>query len=716
MMPILYAAGAATFENNGLGGLSDAIECIVEEERNGAYTLKMVYPIDGAHYDDLALSAVIKADCGGHRGEQLFRICKVTRPMAGRVTVSATHISYQLSMIPCAPFTASTVGTALQGLKNNAAEACPFTFSTDKSTTATYTQAVPASIRSRLGGVEGSILDVYGGEFEFDNYAVKLWANRGVDRGVTLRYGKNLTDLTQESNIENTITGVYPYWADEFKTVTLPEKVIHAASASSYPFPRTIPLDCSQDFSEEPSVADLRTYATSYVSRSGIGVPKVSIKVSFVNLRDTEEYADVAALETVELCDYVTVIYDRLGVNTKAQIVKTTWDVLAERYNAVEIGDVRTSLAETITVAAEEASEAVSPSALASAVTRATDRITGVTGGYIKYKYNGDGQPTEMLIMDAPDEADATHLWRYNYAGWGYSSNGGATYTMAATMDGGIVADFITAGTLTGLNINNGNGTFSVDSAGNVIANSLTSTNATITGGSIRITTSSETDSRLALHYVKHHYEVSPFGATATYDGAVGNAAVSSAHTADGFFIQSADNAQLVDLRGTSLGGDVTIYDLNGNVRAELYGRSWGGSLAIYDESGTKAVSADDGGLKIYGSDGNVVTTFGRSAVDFIGSITISGTSGYTGYWIKYGRTVEVYLNVKKNNANTNLTVTLSNTNIYAHGQYAVLPVYSGSAPYAAVGSMWLENSGTAHIYLPSATGTYYVCGCYTAN
>lgn len=496
MIPILYSANETAFTSNGLGGLTDAISCTVSEERNGAYTLEMVYPLDGVHYEDIALASLIKAYCGDFRKWQPFRVFKISRPLNGQVTIYAQHISYQLSHIPVAPFTASTVASALQGLSDNAAESCPFTFSTNKTTIANYTQTVPASIRSRLGGTQGSILDVYGGEYEFNVWNVKLWAARGADRGVVLRYGKNLTDVKQEANIESTVTGIYPYYSANGVYVQLPEKVISAPSAANYPYPRTIPLDCTSQFKEAPSEADLRAYAENYIDREGIGVPRVSVTVSFANLRDTEEYKDVAALERVELCDTVTVIYERLGVQATAKVTSTVWDVLAERYTALGVGDSRATLAEKIAAGEEAAEEAIDPTALDLAITRATDLLTGITGGYIKFNHNADGQPYEMLIMDAPTEATATHIWRYNSAGWGYSGDGGTSYTMAATIDGGIVADYITAGTLTGLIINNGNGTFYVDSAGQVTARSIN-----ITGGSVNIRGQTDETQIIQLDY-----------------------------------------------------------------------------------------------------------------------------------------------------------------------------------------------------------------------
>lgn len=497
MIPVLFPASATTFTTNGLGGLSDCISCHVMEERNGEYTLEMEYPEGGAHFSEITNSAIIWAKLDAMRNYQAFRVYKITRPLNGKVKVLAQHISYQLSMIPCGPFTANTVGDALLGLKNHAAESCPFTFSTDKATSATYTLALPASIRSCLGGTKGSILDVYGGEYEFDNYTVHLWAARGQDRGVTLRYGKNITDVTQEENIANTVTGVYPYYNSENGGyVELPEKVISAPSAANYPYPRTVPLDCTNEFDEAPTEAQLRSYATSYVAREGIGVPKVNIKVKFINLADTEEYADRAALERVCLCDTLTVIYEKLGVTTTAKVVRTDWDVLLERYRSIEVGDLKTSLASTIAQTQEAAEEAVDQNALSAAITAATNSITGVTGGYIKLNRDGDGHPYELLVMDHPDEADAVNIWRWNVGGWGYSGDGGAHYTMAATIDGGIVADYITAGTLTGLKINNGNGTFYVNENGEVTARSIN-----ITGGSVNIRGQTDETQIIQLDY-----------------------------------------------------------------------------------------------------------------------------------------------------------------------------------------------------------------------
>ena len=217
MIPVLFDAAASTFKTNGLGRLSSAKSCKVTEERNGQFELEMDYPISGEHYGDIALSRIICAVPADGKDPQPFRIYQISKPLNGVVTVYARHISYRLSLIPAVPTdeTASSAEGALKLLKANAAEECPFSFESDVTTEGTYTIDTPASIRSQLGGTSGSVLDVYGGEYEWDNWTVRLHKARGYDTGIVLRYGKNITDIKQEESIESTVTGVLPFWRQE---------------------------------------------------------------------------------------------------------------------------------------------------------------------------------------------------------------------------------------------------------------------------------------------------------------------------------------------------------------------------------------------------------------------------------------------------------------------------------------------------------------------
>ena len=451
MTPILYDATETNFNTNGLGTLSDATSCQVTEERNGEYELEMEYPETGALFASLGMSKIILAEPGKHRTTQPFRIYKISKPLGGIVTVNARHISYQLSYVPVMPFAAvSSASAALNALKSNAAENCPFLFQTDVTANGTFSVTEPQSLRSVLGGQEGSVLDVFGGEYEFDRYNVILHAKRGVNNGVTLRYGKNITDIEQEENIANTTTGICPYWSgSDGDMVTLPEKVVSSDNAENFPFPLTVPLDMSSEFDQKPTVEQLRAAAEDYVERNNLGVPSVSISLSFVDLSQTEEYKDIAPMESVELCDTVTVIFDRLGVSAEADVVKTEYDVLASRYTNIEVGSLKATLSSTIASQGQELEEKTSSSFLQGAIDRATGWITGVNGGYVVLHKNGNGQPYEMLIMDTPDISTATKVWRWNQGGLGYSDNGyDGPYETAITQDGAIVASFITVGTM----------------------------------------------------------------------------------------------------------------------------------------------------------------------------------------------------------------------------------------------------------------------------
>lgn len=483
MIPILYGENESNFTSNGLGRLSDAISCHVIEERNGQFTLEMVYPISGKHYADIKHSRYIYAVPSDGEGPQPFRIYKTSKPLSGKVTIWAEHRSYQLSMIPCEPFTAANVAQALQGLKNHSIETNPFTFWTDKTTVASYNQETPASIRSRLGGVQGSILDVYGGEFKFDNTTVRLYANRGADRGVVLNYGKNIVDINQEENIEQCVTGCCPYWKDETSIVMLPEKVVYSTNANLYPYHRTEVVDFSSYFQEKPTEAQLRAKAESYIN--GQGIPKVSIKVSFVALWQTEEYKNIANLERVKLCDTITVHFEKLGIDAQAKVIKTDYDVLKDRYDSIEIGEARSSLTSQVVSLFEEVEDKPSNDWMQQSIARATELITGGLGGYVILKPNANGQPEEILIMDNADAAQAVSVIRMNKNGIGFSSTGiDGPYTTAWTIDGHFIADWIDSGTLrsitiTGTHIDSNTITASAISGGSI-------SGTTIVGGTVR--------------------------------------------------------------------------------------------------------------------------------------------------------------------------------------------------------------------------------------
>lgn len=454
MKPILFDKSATTFTTNGLGRLN-FIKCTVTEERNGQYILEGTIAEDELHASSLEMGSIIVAKPNQTSALQAFRVHKLVKPINGIYELAAQHISYQLSFIPTMPFSITAASTAcnstLQALKSNAAESCPFTFWTNVTTVSSYKQTAPASIRSRLGGVEGSVLDQFGGEYEWDNYTVKLHSARGVQTpSVTLRYGKNITDLNQEEEINNVITGVCPYWMDSEggNVVTLPEKTVDSSTASSYPFKRTVPLDLSSDWEEAPTQAQLRARAQAYVNSSGIGIPKVNIKVSFVNLADTEEYKNVAALQAVSLCDYVAVQFEKLGISTQAKVVKTVYNVLLDRYDSIEVGSLRSSLAGTISDQSAEIAAVADTTremfknydaTVQEDIDNATAWLTS-SNGYVMARKDAYGNWKELFFMDTADASTAHNVLRINENGIGFSRAGvSGPYTQAWTLDGKLV-------------------------------------------------------------------------------------------------------------------------------------------------------------------------------------------------------------------------------------------------------------------------------------
>lgn len=448
MIPILFPSDATNFTTQGLGALSAAISCTVTEERNGMYELELVYPMIGVHFAEIQDRCQIYAIPSPYRDPQPFRIYRHTKPMGGKVTFYAQHISYDLLGIPLNPCSAGSAAAAMVALQGNAAIPSPFSFWTDKSTVAEWSVKVPSASRSVLGGQTGSILDVYGGEYEWDGYTVKLHQERGRDNGVVIRYGKNLNDLEQDRNVSNVVTGIYPYWNDinGENLVVCDPPIIQAPG--TYDFTRVIPVDFSADFDEAPTPEQLKARAETYVVANQIGVPKVSITVSFIPLEQAMGYEDLRLLEKVDLCDTVTVQYEALGVDAKAKVIRIETDVLRERYNEVELGDAKCTLADTIINQSQEIQQRPTQSDLQQAITNATKWITNGKG-YMVPIFDGAGNWSELCSLDQQSLTEAQNVWRWNNGGFGHSSDGyNGPYRTAITQDGHINADFVDIGTL----------------------------------------------------------------------------------------------------------------------------------------------------------------------------------------------------------------------------------------------------------------------------
>ena len=493
MIPILYENTEYLFETNGMGRLSDAISCIVTEERNGAYELAMEYPENGIHASELETDRIIFAKPAAFETEQPFRIYKITKTLNRRIKVNAQHISYDLAYTTVMPCVGVSASNALSNMATNAINMGHFTTWSNVSTVAAFVIDEPASFRNWIGGRKGSILDTYGGELQWDKFTVKLHGHRGTDRGLVLRYGKNISDISQEQDINYTVTGITPYMVDsQKKTLTLPEKTIWKSGVSytpardkamnfqSYVDEKAIreanPSDTEAQI-ETKLINSMRTAAQAYVNANITGVPDAAIEVSYVDLGSTEEYKDWKSLfSQAGLCDTVSVYYERLGIQTTSKIVKTEYNVLLERFEKLTIGKTSASLASniygitknqkqseedtkgridgligTLNIDIEDLGDEIEQTAenLQEAIDTATELITGSKGGYVVIDTDANGKPYQILIMDKPTKQTATKVWRWNKDGLGYSSTGyNGTYGLAITANGAIVADYITTGNL----------------------------------------------------------------------------------------------------------------------------------------------------------------------------------------------------------------------------------------------------------------------------
>lgn len=376
MIPRLYSGTTTDFSKIGTA-LADCISCTVQEERNGVFELTAVVSTTTPYFNTIKVGMLIVAKPNHTQTPQAFEIYEISSPINQQVTIRANHISYRQSFIPVKPFSCTGITATLSGLISNAMETSNFTFSTDISNeTSTYNQIEPASMRSRLGGVAGSVLDVFGGEYEWDNFETILHLHRGADNGVQLRLGKNITNLEQTESLERVVTGVLPYWSNSDGTLQYYGDIQYSSAVSDYPTHRTIVLDLSSDFESAPTKTQLNNAGQAYLAQASLSTPNTNVAVQFIDLADTTEYAD-SPLERVNLCDTVEVIYPALDISYKAKAIKVVFDVLAERTLEVEVGDTKSTISKTIADVVGDVDSAVKTGNKLVTVTQKIDREVG---------------------------------------------------------------------------------------------------------------------------------------------------------------------------------------------------------------------------------------------------------------------------------------------------------------------------------------------------
>ena len=461
MIPILYKSDTTNFATYGIGTLTDTISCEVTEERNGVYECVLKYPVTGVHFGEIKKERLIKAKPNDTSKPQAFRIYRITTPLNGIVTIYAQHISYDLIGIPVPMCSTAPMMPQLLVDQIFASALVPhnFTFKTEYKLPQRCEIAKPKNLRAVLGGSGGSVLDIWGGEFEWDNFDIIHRKERGANNGVVIEYGKNLTKLEQDSDISEVYTDLLPFAVSTDEegvetVVTLYEQTL-PITKTTLTQKKILIKDFTDSFEEGENIHhnELRLKAKDYISNNPLGIETPALTISFAALWKQPEYP--AILERVSLCDTVTVKHTDYGISVKQKVIKTVYDSLLEKYISITLGAAKSNFINEVSstkAAMETVTKTVDrmPTLVNAAINNATKLITGQKGGYVILNGDSDtSMPYELLVLDQPNIADAVNVWRWNVGGLGFSSKGyNGPYETAITADGQIVADFITTGTL----------------------------------------------------------------------------------------------------------------------------------------------------------------------------------------------------------------------------------------------------------------------------
>lgn len=476
-------------KSNGLGQF-EANSCIVTEELNGIYECDITMLATDKHFSDLSVGGIIQIPVNEAGNTQMFRIYYIGKPINEVVEIKAQHITYDLSKTPVKPFSATGAVNAKNGMNNNVMSTTAFTMTTDiTNTTSKFTLDIPRSFRECLGGYEGSLLDVFRGEYEWDNLTVKMLAKRGSDNGVRIAYGKNLTDFKQEENIENVYTSVLGYAVVNDTTYT--GNIYHKVSAT---YPKVKIVDFSSDYEGEnvPTTAQLTQKAKTYAENNDIEVPNINLTISFVPLYQTEEYKDIAPLERVSLGDTVHVFFERLNVEASARVIKTVWNVNLGRYDEIELGKAKANLNSIINEVVSETKQSIQDNSnfLESQLNEMSSLIINGLGLHKTYVEDGQGG-YRMYLHNKSTLAESDTQYIFTSEGFLVSTDYGQTFNAGFDSQGNAILNSlatialkaleINGGTITGTIINGGTLNFGTNTD-NLVSMASSSSGALISG------------------------------------------------------------------------------------------------------------------------------------------------------------------------------------------------------------------------------------------
>jgi phage minor structural protein len=364
MNPVLYKADERSFRTFGLGEISDAYKVTVTRERNGNYDLYIKYPVNGHFASVFKEEMKIKSDAGKRTKWQTFEINRIVKNSSEHIEIYARHISMRTSDIALKPIVKAskvTAEAALRLWKESLVGDDVFDVSSDIQTLGNISWEVDkvGNARKALGGVSGSILDVFGGEYEFDNNLIILHQQMGRKAPTVLEYGRNLLSVEEERLLDGNYTSIYPFARytpngeeSHEVLVTLPEHILDSPYLRLYAQRRISLVDFSGKFDDKhpPTAEKLRSLGQSYIKSNNIGAPKISTEVSYVDLSHTLDYQDFGVMEEVELCDIIPLYYPQFDITTTTEkVVKVVYDVYTDSNEEITLGTIGQSLSSSMT-------------------------------------------------------------------------------------------------------------------------------------------------------------------------------------------------------------------------------------------------------------------------------------------------------------------------------------------------------------------------------
>lgn len=417
-MVTIHEKNSTTFDTLGLGALLPSL-CTVTEELNGMYELELTHPYDAqGKWKRIEEERILFASTPA--GRQPFRIYYVKPDMDG-ITVRARHVFYDLLDNICLSVNVSgTPQAVLNAIKNGLASPMPFVFTTDMTGEGKLLLHNENPVAALLAADEDkdSFVKAFGGELLRDDFTVSMHAGIGENRGVAIRYGKNLVGLEVSEDISEVATRIYAFGKNG---VAMSGKYRDSPYIGNYQYPKI------QIFEDGSLRAAQLPEAVQKLFDAGCDKPRVNIKADFQLLSKTEEYKDYAILEEVRLGDVVTVSNVKMGFHQQAKVISYEWDALLERYEKVELGDFVADLTASVTNGKKSLSTAVGASAEAR-------QVYGLISGRVTINDTG-----LYVCADGSTTTDADRLFHFGSNGLRHSSTGvNGTYRTLIDADGNI--------------------------------------------------------------------------------------------------------------------------------------------------------------------------------------------------------------------------------------------------------------------------------------